>query len=50
MTIYLNDWKNTGIDGMKRDFNIDESYLEGVEILLASYTYQNYEGNAFVFF
>ena len=50
MTIYLNDWKNTCIDGMKRDFNIDDSYLEGVEILLASYTYQNYEGNAFVLF
>ena len=50
MTTYLNDWKNTCIDGMKRDFNIDDSYLEGVEILLASYTYQNYEGNAFVLF
>ena len=50
MTIYLNDWKNTGIDGMKRDFNIDDPYLEGVEILLASYTYKYYVGDAFVLF
>lgn len=48
--IYLNDWKDSEREGMKTDFNIDESYLDGVEILLASYTYEDYEGEAFVLF
>ena len=32
------------------DFEITEGDLEGVEILLASYTYENYSGDAFVLF
>lgn len=48
--IYLNDWKDSEREGMMFDFNIDEFDLDGVEILLASYTYEDYEGEAFVLF
>jgi len=50
MGIYLNDWAESGIEGMMADFNISESDLEGAEILLADYTYEDYEGSAFVLF
>lgn len=50
MSIYLEDWADSGRKGMLSDFGIDESALDGAEILLASYSYQNYEGDAFVLF
>jgi hypothetical protein len=48
--MFLNDWKETGIDGLKADFAIQESDLTGAEILLASYTHQDCGGSAFVLF
>lgn len=46
--IYLNDWSS--IDGLKADFKIANADLEGVEILVASYTYEYYSGSAYVLF
>lgn len=48
--MFLNDWKESGIDGMREDFGLKESDLDGVEVLLASYTYEDYYGSAFVLF
>ena len=48
--MYLNDWKYTGEAGMLEDFGIDKTALEGAEVLLASYTYEDYSGSAFVLF
>lgn len=56
MAKFLHDWgeKNwqgvSGLEAMKYDFSITDKELEGVEILLASYTYEDYSGNAFVLF
>ena len=48
--MFLNDWSDSGFDGMCSDFRIDGGALEGATILLASYTYENYTGDAFVLF
>jgi hypothetical protein len=48
--MYLNDWKDSGEAGMLGDFRIDKSALDGAEVLLASYTYEDYSGHAFVLF
>lgn len=52
MGIFLNDWDfNNEKDSIKQlmsDFEIKESDLEGIEILLASYVYEDYNGDAFV--
>lgn len=48
--VFLHDWKETGLEGMKGDFSISDTELEGAEILLASYTDENYSGDAFVLF
>lgn len=48
--MYLNDWKESGREGMRSDFGITDADLEGVEVLLASYTYEDYSGSAFVLF
>lgn len=46
--MYLNDWKDSGEAGMLEDFGIDKSKLDGADMLLASYTYEDYSGSAFV--
>jgi hypothetical protein len=48
--LYLNDWKETGEAGMLADFGIDKALIEGAEIIVASYTYEDYSGSAFVLF
>lgn len=48
--MFLNDWKESKIDGVAQDFRLLPSQLKGVKILLASYSYENYSGNAFVLF
>ncbi|MGG1263765.1 hypothetical protein [Brevibacillus laterosporus] len=54
--IYLHDWskpsyKGQGLGALARDFEIDMDFLDSnVEILLASYTYADYTGSAFVLF
>lgn len=62
--IYLNDWAESKFEGMCKDFDGDRWYgyreaptpshekpeFQGIEVLLASYTYECYEGDAFVLF
>lgn len=57
--VYLHDWKRTGFDGMVNDFFYDWGRLisqsaleqiEGIEVLLASYSNEMYDGDAFVLF
>lgn len=63
--IYLHNWAKSKFDGMCSDFveTIWSNYSEneqtkpserpefqGIEVLLASYTYESYEGDAFVLF
>ncbi len=48
--MFLHDWKDRGLDEMVDDFGIDKSELDGCSVLLASYSYQDYEGDAFVLF
>jgi hypothetical protein len=61
--IYLNDWAEDYVKGktwkvdsedpryhLMADFEIKEEDMIGVNILLASYTYECYEGDAFVLF
>lgn len=48
--VYLQDWSESKRDGMMDDFGITEEQLQGVEILLASYSYEDYSGSAFVLF
>lgn len=60
MSIYLNDWKDEGLEGVIKDFSgtrynqlcprHDRSVFDGINILLASYSYQDYSGDAFVLF
>ncbi|WP_165909520.1 hypothetical protein [Shinella sp. JR1-6] len=48
--VYLHDWEDDGEAGMLRDFGIDKSALEGATVIVASYTYECYSGQAFVLF
>lgn len=48
--MYLNDWENSGLSGLLQDFAIEAAALDGCEILLASYTYEDYDGSAYVLF
>lgn len=60
--IFLNDWSqdhvtsgwreddNTPIKQVAYDFQVDIEFLEELNILVATYTYQNYEGSAFVLY
>jgi hypothetical protein len=56
-SLFLHDWsegggnyKGSGLTGLKADFQIDDAALEGVEVLVASYTYEDYSGSAYVLF
>jgi hypothetical protein len=46
--MYMNDW--TKKEEMMRDFDISYDALNETRILLASYTYVDYSGSAFVLF
>lgn len=48
--VYLHDWAEDGEAGMLADFSIDKSALEGAEVIVASYTYEDYSGSAYVLF
>lgn len=48
--MYLNDWKEGGKEQLIDAFVIEESVLDGCNILLASYEYECYEGDAFVLY
>ena len=48
--MFLHDWKEGKKEQMMNDFQISKEDLKGVKILLASYTYEDYNGEAFVLF
>lgn len=48
--LYLNDWCQTKMDGLMGDYSISSKDLEGVNIILADYSYEDYSGNSFVLF
>lgn len=48
--MYLNDWSESQAEGMCRDFQVQPSVLDGANVLIASYTYEDYNGSAFVLF
>ena len=48
--MFLNDWAESGVNGLMCDFCIGEEELVGVEILFATYTYEDYSGFAYVLF
>lgn len=48
--IYLNDWAESGQAGMLEDFGITADALAGANVLVASYTYEDYNGDAYVLF
>lgn len=50
MAIYLNDWAESGEQGMLDDFGINKDALDGAQIIVASYTYEDYSGDAYVLF
>ncbi len=46
--IYLGDWSD--IEGLKSDYRITDKELQGVEIIVAYYSYENYSGESTVIF
>lgn len=48
--MYLHNWKDGDKEQLIEDFEIDKSVLDGCNILLASYEYECYEGDAFVLY
>lgn len=55
-SVYLHDWADSnwkdhlGKQALMDDFEITDADLKGVKILLASYTYVDYSGDAYVLF
>jgi hypothetical protein len=50
MAVYLHDWAESGEAGMLEDFGIKADALDGAEVIVASYTYEDYSGDAYVLF
>jgi hypothetical protein len=48
--MYMHNWAETQQKGLINDFSIGEADLDGVEILLAAYEYEDYDGHAVVIF
>jgi len=48
MNIYVNNFY--GKEDLIREFDLEDSDLDGVEIIFADYTYGDYEGDATVIF
>ena len=48
--VYLNDWAGVDAARLMQDFALSSRELDGVELLLASYSYDAYSGEAFVLF
>jgi hypothetical protein len=48
--LFLHDWEDSQLGGMKSSFRIDDAALEGAEVMVASYTYEDYSGSAYVLF
>lgn len=50
MATYLHDWAEGGEAEMLSDFGIGPEALAGAKVLVASYTYEDYTGDAYVLF
>lgn len=48
--IYLHDWADGGQEEMLSDFGVGPEALEGARVIIASYTYEDYSGDAYVLF
>jgi len=46
--MYLENFSN--LDDVIREFQIDQKDVDGINVLLALYTYEDYDGSAFVLF
>ncbi len=47
---YYHDWSDSQLDGLISDFRLDKDTLKDCSIILASYTNEDYSGNAYVLF
>lgn len=50
MTVYLHDWAESGQEGMLENFGTIKRLGRDAEVLVASYTYEDYSGDAYVLF
>lgn len=50
MATYLHDWAEGGEAEMLSDFGIGPEALAGAKVLVASYTYEDYTGDAYFLF
>lgn len=51
MALFLNDWNvEAPLEEMAYDFDIKVDVLKSINIIVATYTYENYNGEAFVLF
>jgi hypothetical protein len=48
--IYFDGWEDGGMEKMGWDFQCTPTDLVDIEVLFASYTYEDYDGYAFVLF
>jgi hypothetical protein len=48
--IFLNDWADGDEKSVLSDFGMPPEALDGAEVIVASYTYEVYEGSAYVLF
>jgi hypothetical protein len=46
--MFINDWSD--LEGMLRDFQVDRANTNIREVLFASYTYEDYNGDAYVLY
>lgn len=49
-SVFLHNWAETKIRGIKDDFGIDDEFFEKINVLFAIYTYEEYTGEALVIF
>ena len=47
--LFMHNWAG-GLRVMMEDFHLSDEDMKGVTVLLADYTYESYEGDAFVLF
>jgi len=48
--IFLNDWADGDEKNVLSDFGMPPETLDGAEVIVASYTYEDYSGSAYVLF
>jgi hypothetical protein len=50
MSAYLHDWENGTAKDVLSDFAAGQNALDGANVIVASYTYEDYSGDAYVLF